>query len=241
MPERPPSDSSSSAREEIFRARPAEGALHQPDGHRVAALPAALMPALHRGLGEAGSDQTRQLLYRAGFEWGLLDMLPLSRRLREEFGGGDNRDLWHMDAPFVLEKWAAPFATAGWGASIFDLSAHAKGITLVELRHSAAAAAIGSATAPVCDLYAGLFAGALSFYDRTERHAVETECTALGHTCCRFIVGPGHLIDLAENARQSGSAHEAILRLVLEAHPPAPEPAPAAPAPAKAAKIPWKK
>ncbi len=153
-----------------------------------------------------------------------------------------------MDAPFVLERWSAPFAAAGWGACIFDLSSHAKGLTFVELRSSAAAASVSAATAPVCHLYAGLFAGALSFYDRVESHGVEIECSALGHACCRFIVGPGPLIDQAENARHSGVTPEAIRRLVLEARAPAPAPAsgvaaaaPTSTAPAKAAKIPWKK
>jgi len=180
-------------------------------------------------------------------------MLHLSQRMRDESNRTDTRELWKMDAPFVLERWAAPFAAAGWGACIFDLSSHPKGITFVELRHSAAAAAAKELTdstgrragAPVCHLYAGLFAGALSFYDRAESHGVEVECSALGHPCCRFIVGPGPLIDQAENARHSGVAYDAIRRLVLEARAPSPAPAaatPAAPAaPAKAAKIPWGK
>ncbi len=267
MPDRSFSDPSHSDHEEFIRSRPAEGMLLTPDGRRVAALPEALIEVLHRGLNEPGSSHLPQLLYRAGYEWGLQDMLQLSARLREESGGTEPRDLWKMDAPFVLERWAAPFAAAGWGACIFDLSAHAKGITLVELRHSAAAAACrepiksaadrATATAhrepvePACHLYAGLFAGALSFYDRVESHAVETECAALGHGCCRFIIGPGPIIDQAESARHTGVGHDAICRLVLEARTPPAPPAPAAPsappppapaaAPAKAAKIPWKK
>ncbi len=246
MSERPLSVGATVAREGFFRSRPAEGALLGPDGRRFAALPEALMQTLHRGWGETAANNFGQLLYRAGYEWGLQDMLPLSQRMREEFGGGNNLDLWQMDAPFVLERWVGPFAAAGWGACIFDLSAHAKGLTFVELRNSAAATATGRAPAPVCHLYAGLFAGALSFYDRVETHAVETECAALGHACCRFIVGPGHLIDLAENARSAGAKHEAIRRLVLEARTPAPAarfsaPVPVPPAPPKAAKIPWKK
>lgn len=250
MPDRSFSDQPLSAPEEFIRSRPAEGMLLTPDGRRVAALPEALLEVLHRGLGDAGADNTRQLLYHAGYEWGLQDMLELSTRLRDEPGTADSSELWKMDAPFVLERWSAPFAAAGWGACIFDLSTHAKGITFVELRHSVSAAVAGQATAPVCHLYAGLFAGALSFYDRVESHAVETECSALGHACCRFIIGPGPLIDQAESARQSGATHEAICRLVLEARPPAPSPVaassippPPAPvaAPPKAAKIPWKK
>ena len=192
-------------------------------------------------------QNTRQLLYRAGFEWGLQDMLQLSTRLREESGGADNTDLWKMDAPFVLERWAAPFAAAGWGACIFDLTAHEHGLTFVDLRHSASATAVSATAsarqpiaAPVCHLYAGLFAGALSFYDRVESHAVETECAALGHACCRFVVGPGPLIDQAESARHSGLAHDAIRRRLLDVRPA--QSAPTAPAGAgKAAKIPWKK
>lgn len=244
MPDRATSDKSRPAPEEFIRSRPAEGTLLTPDGRRVAALPEALMQSLHRGLDGASADQTRHVLYRAGYEWGLQDMLQLSSRMREESGGASSADLWQMDAPFVLERWSAPFAASGWGACIFDLSAHAKGITFVELRHSAAAAAVGRAPAPVCHLYAGLFAGALSFYDRVESHAVETECAAQGHACCRFIVGPGPLIDQAESARHSGVGHDAVRRLVLEARPSAAAAAGSAataPTAAKAAKIPWKK
>ena len=86
----------------------------------------------------------------------------------------------------------------------------------------------------MCHLYAGLFAGALSFYDRAESHALETSCLALGHDCCRFLVGPGPLIDRAETAQRKGAAHDAILRAAL-----APPPAPAAPP--KPANIPWGK
>jgi predicted hydrocarbon binding protein len=246
MPDRSPSDQNRSAPEDFIRSRPAEGALLTPDNRRVTALPEGLMQELHRGLVGAGAPVTQQLLYLAGYEWGLQDMLQLSQRLRDESDGPANRDLWKMDASFVLERWSAPFAAAGWGACIFDLSSRAAGVTFVELRHSASAAAVGQATAPVCHLYAGLFAGALSFYDRVESHAVEIECAALGHICCRFIVGPGPLIDQVENARHSGATPDAIRRLVLEAR--APTGAPTASssvsttaAPAKAAKIPWKK
>ena len=246
MSDRSTSDKSHSAHEEFIRARPAEGALLTPDGRRVAGLPEGLMQALHRGCGEAAAEHARHSLYRAGYEWGLQDMLQLSSRLREESGGATPADLWHLDPPVALERWSAPFAASGWGACLFDLSAHAKGLTFVELRHSAAAAAVSGATVPVCHLYAGLFAGALSFYDRVESHAVETECAALGHACCRFIVGPGPLIDQAESARHSGGTHDAIRRLVLDAPAPGAAPATATPpakaaAPTSAAKINWKK
>lgn len=234
MPNRSTSDAAASAQDEYIQARPADGSLLTPDGRRVAALPETLLQALHRGRKGSAPDQARQAIYRAGYEWGLQEMLQLSEHLRDEFS--DRRDLWQMDAPFVLERWAAPFAATGWGACIFDLTSHDKGLMFVELRQSAAAAAVGETAVPACDLYAGLFAGALSFYDRAESHAIETECVALGHACCRFIVGPGRLIDQAETARHSGRSHDAICRLLLEARASS-----SVPPAAKAAKIPWKK
>ncbi len=222
------------------------------DDRRVVALPEALLQALHGGSSEATSEQTRQLLYGAGYEWGLQEMLHFSRGLREELGSGSHPDLWHMEPSLVFERWAGTFIAAGWGGCSFDLSAHGQGLAFVEVRQSAVATAVGRAGAPTCHLYAGLLAGTLSFYHRAETHAVETECAALGHACCRFIVGPGSLIDRAETARRSGEVHETIRHLVLEAQPAAPatgsnpghapvaSPAPS-PATASTANIPWKK
>jgi hypothetical protein len=203
---------------------------------------------LHHGVGSGPPEAARLLLYRIGYEWGLQELLHLSQRVREESGGGSGSGFWQMNATTVFDRWSAPLAVAGWGTWTFDRSAHASGITVVELRHSAVAAALlgsptpgepasGELVEPVCHLYAGLFAGALSFYDRAESHAVETACAALGHDCCRFIVGPGTTIDRAETARRGGAAHEAILRTVVA--PPARPPA--ASAPAKPRNIPWKK
>jgi hypothetical protein len=234
MSVRPPSDSSPTDHDAALDHRTAEGAILLPDGRRVAAWPEIFLRTLHRELADTAPEATRQVLYRAGFEWGLQELLLLSQRLREELRAGSNLDLWHLDAAQVLARWSAPLAIAGWGTWTFDRTARASGVTVVELRHSAVVAALAASAGvvePVCHLYAGLFAGALSFYDRMEVHAVETACAALGNDVCRFIVAPGPLVDRAETARHSGATHEAILSSAVA--PPA--------APAKAAKIPWGK
>jgi predicted hydrocarbon binding protein len=205
----------------------------------VAAWSEVFLRTLHLSLAPEPTDAARLVLYRAGFEWGLQELLHLSRRIREE--SGSDHDLWQTDATVVFERWSAPLAVAGWGTWTFDRSAHARGLTVVELRHSAVTAALKSeppSAEPVCHLYAGLFAGALSFYDRTEAHAIETSCAALGDDCCRFLVGAGPLIDRAEAARRQGAKHADIVSAVLT--PPAAAPAPK-PAPAKPANIPWGK
>lgn len=221
-----------SARGAALTRRVKDGAVLLEDGRRGSGWPAVSLQALHRSLDLENPDAAKHLLYRVGFEWGLQDLLQFSLRVRDELGRKPGEDLWKLDAATALARWATPLAAAGWGQWKFDRSNLAHGITLVELQASAVAATLASPAPrdPVCHLYAGLFAGALSFYDRTELHAVETECAAMGSPCCRFLVASGPVIDRAETARRGGANHDAIVRGAL---PP--------PAPAKAAKIPWKK
>ncbi len=231
----PASSSSSIGRDASLTPRANDGAVLLPDGRRVAAWPQVFLRTLHANLA-AAPEAGRQTLYRAGFEWGLQEFVQLSRRLRTDSGAAAGVDIWQMDPAVVFDRWSAPLATAGWGTWTIDRTTHA-GLAVVELRRSAVVAALAAAaTEPACHLYAGLFAGALSFYQRAEAHACETSCAALGAETCKFIVGPAAAITQAETARRGGATHDAILRTL--ATPPAP---PAPPEPAKAARIPWGK
>jgi predicted hydrocarbon binding protein len=209
---RPNSDGRRQTRDESFIPQPAEGALRLPDGRRVTVLTASYFQFLTTELATSLDDQTRHALYKIGYEWALQDLVRLSRELAAEFGGGANLDLWQMDAKFVLDRWWAPLGAAGWGSCRFDLSALSRGFAFVELRHSVVAAHAAGSIHPACHLYAGLFAGAVSFLERIERHAVETQCTALGATECRFVVGPGPQIDEVESWRQQRILPEEIRR-----------------------------
>ena len=199
------------------------------DGRRGTGWSGAALQELHRNLAVENPDGAKNLLYRTGFEWGLQEFLHLNQSVQSERGRNPGEDVWKLDAAAAFQRWAEPLAAAGWGRWSFDRSASAEGVTLVELRGSAVAASVAASSPndPVCHLYAGLFAGALSFYDRTELHAVETQCAALGGPCCRFIVAPGPVIDRAEMARRSGADHDAIVRGAVS--------------PTKVATIPWKK
>lgn len=212
MSVRPNSDSRRPARGELPRAVPAEGALRLSDGQRTAVLPGAFLRHLPTELAAPLGDGARQAVYKFGYEWSLQEMVRLSRVLAGEFGGGANLDLWQMDARFVLDRWWAAFAAAGWGTLALDLSSHARDFAFIELRQSLVAAQFTGATQPTCQLYAGLFAGALSFYERTERHATEFQCAALGAPVCRFVIGPGPQIDEVEAWRQQRVAPDEIRR-----------------------------
>ena len=212
MPFRPNSDGRRQPREEFIHPHLAEGTLRLPDGQRVAVLPAIFLPQLTADLLAPLGDHTRHALYKFGYEWALQDLVRLSRQLADEFGGGANLDLWQMDAKFVLDRWWAPLRASGWGAMTLDLASLSRGFAFVELRHSLVAPHSPGATQPTCHLYAGLFAGALSFFERVERHAIEFQCAALGEPSCRFAVGPGPQMDEVESWRQQRVAPDEIRR-----------------------------
>ncbi len=178
-------------------------------------MPALFLGQLHRELAHDLDDASRHLIYKFGYEWALQEMILLSRTVQEEFGAGGNLDLWQMDAKFVLDRWWTVLAQAGWGRVSFDFSSLSRGFAFAELRDSSVVAALSGPvrhTEPLCHLYAGLFAGAISFYERSERHGVEIQCTALGAPVCRFAIGPGSQIDEVEMWRKQGTAPDEIRR-----------------------------
>jgi predicted hydrocarbon binding protein len=213
MPPRQTSDSRRIHREDYFRHAPDDGSIRLSDGQRTAAVPAEFLHHLQDSLRRELGSSAERVLYACGYEWGLQEMVRLTLHLREEFGSG-NLDLWQMDARFVLDSWWAPLTAAGWGTWTLDLTTQTKSITFVEVRNSAAIGADRPATAPMCHLYAGLFAGALSFYERGETHAVEIQCAAMGHPSCRFVVGPGAQIEAVEAWRHQGASADDVRRRI---------------------------
>jgi predicted hydrocarbon binding protein len=212
MPPRPTNHGRRQTREEFFQPHPAEGALRQPDGQRAALVPLEFLADLSTALTQEFGDRAHHLLYCTGFDWSLRDMVRLGQRLRTGSGSQRDLDLWQMDVTFVLESWWAPLAAAGWGECSFSNLPH--GLLLAEVRASAPALAASRVTAPACHLSAGLLAGALSFYARAERHAVEVQCAALGHPTCQFIAGASTHTDAVEKWRQQNvSADEIRQRL----------------------------
>ncbi len=197
---------------DFIRPEPAEGALRLVDGQRIAVLPGGFFPQLSAGLDQSSGDRVRHAVYKLGYEWALQDMVLLSRQLAAEFGAGANLDLWQMDVKFVLDRWWAPLNAAGWGSWSLDLSSRTRRFSFVELHHSLVAEHSPGATQPTCQLYAGLFAGALSFFDRIESHAVEFQCASLGASSCRFVVGPGPQVDEVESWRHQEVAPDEIRR-----------------------------
>jgi predicted hydrocarbon binding protein len=195
-----------------FRADDATGTLVRADGQSCAALPADYWESLQHALVENFGEDARDVIYRSGFEWGLRELLTAGTRLLQGTPRAKKVTLAQIDPKFVLESWWRSMSEAGHGLAKIDTSREGRGIVVIELKSCPAARTGSSSGHPVCHFYAGLFAGALSFVDRTERHATELQCRSLGHACCQFLVGPGSEVDSAEAARQQGTPAAEILR-----------------------------
>jgi predicted hydrocarbon binding protein len=198
---------------EVYRHDLKDGAIRRQDEQRVLAASLSFVQGLHFTLVETLGDAAPDVVYRIGYEWSLQEMLRLNQRMHDEFGS-ESFDFWQMDAKFVLDAWWAPMEAAGWGSITSDLAGLTRGIALIHVTQSTVAAALSGSDQPVCHLYAGMFAGAFSFFAREERHAVELDCAGAGSDTCKFVIGLGADIDSAESWRQQGvSAAEITQRL----------------------------
>lgn len=214
----PPPHASASTRAPGAEGEPlpvdlATGRATLPSGGRVALLSDDVIRELHFAILEAHPDSAQDVLYRSGYEWALRSMVGFTTGRTS--AANANAEPTPTDATGWLVAWWRSCQDAGWGA--MRVQPGVGGTALIELPRGAVADSLGRADDPVCHLYAGLFAGALSFLDRGERHAVEISCRAAGHQTCRFIVGPAADIDRVETWRQQGVAPEELAQRVMAA------------------------
>ena len=196
--------------DEFFRFDEDQGAIYLHDGQRAARVSEAFINGLHLGAeGEVG-DAGSLLMYRCGHMWAIEDMKRFNDRMRKEFGGG-KKDIWQMNMQFVFETWWWPLTIQGFGGWSLDLSFRKKNITMVEIRNSAVAQSMAMAGKPVCHLYAGLFAGVFSFFDRTDRESIEVQCYAMGNDVCKFLIGDQKQVNAADFWRKEGATAADIL------------------------------
>lgn len=201
--------------DEFFRENIEDGVIRQRDGQRAARVSEDWIAGLHHGLEEEVGQASGLIMYRCGLDWARHDMKRFNDRMRHEFGGG-KADIWQMNRKFVLETWWWPLTVSGWGSWTVDLSAAGRGMTLIEVRNSAVAQSMQQVGKPVCHAYAGLFAGAMSFLERTERSAIEVQCYAMGNDVCKFLVGAEDDLQAVEFWREEGASGNEILGRIRE-------------------------
>ena len=195
--------------EEFFRSIEKDGSIYIRDGQRAAKVSEDFVVGLHSGLNEDVGDASNLVMYKCGVEWGLRDMKRFNNRMRQEFGGG-KKDIWSMNPNFVFESWWWPLTIQGWGSWTLDMSFSSKGMTFVEIRNSAVARSMKRVGKPVCHLYAGMFAGVMSYWEKQDRSSIEVQCYSMGNDCCKFMIGDEKRVNAAEFWRQEGATADEI-------------------------------
>jgi predicted hydrocarbon binding protein len=189
------------------------GRIYLRDGQRAVYASEDFISGLHTGLHEEVDDAANLIMYKCGLEWGVNDMRRYAQRMRHEFGGGKT-DIWAMNRKFVMETWWWPLAVEGWGAWNIDFNFEKQGMTFITIHNSAVAKSMERVGKPVCHMYAGMFAGAMSVFDREEKDSIEIQCYAMDNDCCKFLVGKPDRVNAAEFWRKEGANAQEILEKI---------------------------
>ena len=196
--------------EEFVRRDEQTRGLFLRDGQRAVLASEDFIQGLHSGVDNEVGDASNLIMYKCGYEWGVNDMKRFNDRMRHEFGGGKT-DVWDMPRKFVFETWWWPLTVEGWGGWKIDFGFEKQGMILITIMNSAIAKSMEQVGKPVCYIYAGMFAGAFSVYDRDERGSIEVQCYAMDNDCCKFIVGKEKQVNAAEFWRREGAGAGEIL------------------------------
>jgi predicted hydrocarbon binding protein len=199
--------------EEFVKRDPETKSLRLRDGQRGVLASEDFIAGLHTGSHEEVGDASNLIMYKCGLEWGLQDMKRFADRMRHEFGGGKH-DIWSMNKKFVMESWWWPLTLEGWGGWTIDYSFAKQDMTFVTIRNSAVAKSMEQVGKPVCHMYAGMFAGVFSFFDKKERDCIEVQCYSMGNDCCKFLVGQKEKVNAAEFWRREGANANEILEKI---------------------------
>lgn len=168
---------------------------------------------LQQGLEAEVGEASAVIMYQCGLEWGRIDMERFEQRVLQEWG----KPMRTMNVSFILETWWWPLTAAGWGAWRVDLGRVKQGYIVVDLFNSAVAQSLEPLGKPVCHLYAGMLAGAMSVLVRKQLSSIEIQCYAMGEDNCRFLVASEKRVDAAEFWLNEGAQASDILRR-LENH-----------------------
>jgi hypothetical protein len=186
--------------EHYFQRDPATGTLQLHGGQRAVTAPLALLRHLSATLSQQLGPESVPVIYKCGFEWGLRDMQACHADMLDAYGRG-TLDPRSMNRRFVFVSWWFPLAAQGWGtARLTHLDA--SGLAWIELRHAI------DESPPADTLYAGLFAGALSFLESSARHSLEFRDATPGHAA--FLIGAEPLIQAAAERRAQGTTADEI-------------------------------
>ncbi len=200
--------------DEFIQRHEKSAGIYLRDGQRAALASEDFVVALHQGLEDDVGEASNLIMYHCGFEWGVQDGNRFANRMRHEYGGG-KKDIWQMHRNFVMECWWWPLTMEGWGSWNVDFSYEKQGMTFITIHNSAVARSMEQVGKPVCHMYAGVFAGFFSVYNRLEKSSIEVQCYSMGNDCCKFLLGDADRVNAAEFWVNEGANAEEIMERLL--------------------------
>lgn len=200
--------------EELLRLDPVSGVLSSRFGHRTVMVSDAMVGAAEAVLAEEMGEAAGLVWYQAGASVGRRNMEGFGARLRKDAGAD-----WAERRRSIIDEWLWPFRAVGWGVWSPDFSHERQGLTVIEVDRSVIGQGAGRVGRPVCHLFSGILAGAMSVLDRAPREATEIQCYSMGYDICRFVVGEPGQIERAESWRREGAPAGDIIRRLSEETP----------------------
>ncbi len=181
-------------------------------GQRIIRMSEDFIVSLFGGLEEVVGDAAGEILYKAGFLWGLEDMAGFVPRVQTEFEVAFEK----LNMGFMLETWWWPLQIEGWGTWRYDFRQHKQGLIFIDLYEAAVAKSLGEVGKVVCHFYAGLFAATFSVLAKRELSCTEIQCSSTDGDACRFLISTSKRVNAAASWRNEGASSMEIQQKLLE-------------------------
>ncbi|VTS04420.1 V4R domain-containing protein [Tuwongella immobilis] len=194
--------------EKFFEHDPKAGIVRNVYGQRVVRVSEDFITGLLAGLEEEVGEAAGEIMYKAGYQWGLEDMASFVPRVQAEFLVQFEK----MSMGMMLESWWWPLQIEGWGAWRYDFRQHKQGLIFIDLYESAVAQSLGDVGKVVCYFYAGMFAAVFSVLARRELAGIEIQCYSMGEDYCKFLISTAKRVNAAAFWRNEGATSKDILK-----------------------------
>ncbi len=198
--------------ERFFQHDHKSGIVRNIYGQRVIRVTEDFIVGLLGGLEEEVGDAAGEIMYKAGYQWGLEDMKSFVPRVQQEF----EVQFAKMGMGMMLETWWWPLQIEGWGSWRYDFRQGKQGLIFIDLFESAVAQSLGNVGKVVCYFYAGLFAAVFTLLSKKELACIEIQCYSMGEDFCKFLISTSKRVNAAAFWRSEGATSADIMKKVKD-------------------------
>jgi predicted hydrocarbon binding protein len=198
--------------ERFFRHDRQAGVLRNVYGQRVFRVTEDFIVGLLAGLEEEVGDAAGEIMYKAGYQWGLEDMKSFVPRIQKEY----EVQFAKLGMGMMLETWWWPLQIEGWGNWRYDFRQGKQGLIFIDLYESAVAQSLGNVGKVMCYFYAGLFAAVFTLLSKKELACIEIQCYSMGEDFCKFLISTSKRVNAAAFWRSEGATSADIMKKVKD-------------------------